>query len=160
MKKFLLEGLVALPMAGFLAYLGQMELPVIILALALLLDLATGLAKAWTRKIISSKAAFEGVLKKLAAFVGVFIGVSIDFLLPTILESIGFDYTPRLIFGLLVVLWLCVNEFVSILENLQALGIPFPAFLQKLVDSLKQTVEESGEQSASLVTKGSENIVS
>ena len=145
MKKFLLEGLAALPLAGIFAYLGQMELPVIILALALIVDLATGLVKAWTLKSISSRTAFAGVLKKLASFVAVFVGAEIDFLLPVILESIGISYSPRLIFWLLVVLWLCVNEFVSVLENLQAIGVPFPGFLRKITDALKQKVEQDGE---------------
>ena len=142
MKKILMEGLLALPMVGVLSYFGQMELPVIILAMALLLDLATGLAKAWSHKALSSKTALEGALKKLAAFVAVFIGVGIDFLLPVILEYLGIDYAPRLIFGLLVVLWLCVNEFISVLENLHALGVPFPPFLKKLVEALKESVDQ------------------
>ena len=154
MRKFFLECLIAIPMTGFLAYFGQMDLPVIILALAMLLDLATGLFKAWTLKTLSSKTAFEGVLKKAASFVAVFVGVGIDYLLPAILESLGIAYSPKLIFGLLVVLWLCVNEFVSVLENLQSLGVPFPKFLQKIADSLKQKIGQDGDVYAATLERG------
>jgi len=164
MKKIALQALIALPAVGLFSYFGQIELPMIILALALLTDMATGLAKAWTRKSLSSKTAFEGVLKKAASFVAVMVGVGVDLLMPSALDSIGIAYSPRLVFGLLVILWLCVNEFVSVLENLEALGVPFPPFLQKLVNSLKQKVEQEGDASvASIVTgaqtdAGSENM--
>ena len=151
MKKFFLEALIALPAVGILSYFEQMELPIIILAFAMLLDLVTGLAKAWTSKELSSKAAYRGVLKKLASFVAVMVGVGADWLLPSMLEGLGISYSPRLIFGLLVVLWLCVNEFVSVLENLEALGVPFPSFLQKLMNALKQRVEKNGDRASDTI---------
>ncbi|MDR0883060.1 MAG: phage holin family protein [Oscillospiraceae bacterium] len=143
MKKIILEGLIAAPFAGFLAYFGQMELPVVILALAMLADLGTGLSKAWVNHDLNSQKAFTGALKKVASVVAVAIGVGVDLLLPTALVSIGVNYNARVMFGLLVVLWLCVNEFVSVLENLYALGVPFPAFLETLVNALKARVESS-----------------
>ncbi|MDR1805233.1 MAG: phage holin family protein [Clostridium sp.] len=146
MKKFFLEGLLAAPLAGLMAYLGQMELPIIIFALAMLLDLATGLAKACVQRQLCSKLAFAGACKKLAGVAAVFVGAGVDWLLPSVLEGVGISYSPKLIFGLLVVLWLCINEFISVLENLNALGVPFPAFLQRVVNMLKQQVEQNGDK--------------
>ncbi|MDR1409517.1 MAG: phage holin family protein [Oscillospiraceae bacterium] len=159
MKKFLLEGVIAIPTAGLLAYFCQMELPIIIFALAMLLDLGTGLAKAWTKKNLSSKIGFNGAAKKVASIVAVIISVGVDLLLPTALASVGIPYTPKMIFGLLVLLWLCVNEFISVLENLNALGVPFPPFFQKFVNALKEKVEQSGENAANSVLPASDESV-
>ena len=49
-------------------------------------------------------------------------------------------------FGLLVTFWLVLNECISILENLSAIGVPLPPFLMKIVDKLKQTTEAKGEE--------------
>ncbi|MDR3345301.1 MAG: phage holin family protein [Oscillospiraceae bacterium] len=157
MKKILLEGAVAIPTAGLFAYFGQMELPIIIFALAMLLDLGTGLAKAWNQKNLSSKIAFTGAMKKVGSIAAVVVGVGVDLLLPIALESVGVSYTPKLIFGLLVLLWLCVNEFVSVLENLSALGVPFPPFLQKLVNTLKEKVEQGSENAVNSASSGNNN---
>ena len=44
--------------------------------------------------------------------------------------------------GVLVTVWLIINELISILENLGAVGVPLPGFLQKLIKRLKQTVDK------------------
>ena len=43
--------------------------------------------------------------------------------------------------GLLVVIWLIINELISILENLATIGVPLPTFLFKLVGRLKIVAE-------------------
>ena len=43
--------------------------------------------------------------------------------------------------GLIVTIWLIINELISILENLSELGTPIPKFLVNIVRRLKNTVE-------------------
>ena len=43
-------------------------------------------------------------------------------------------------------IWLVLNECISILENISEIGVPLPAFLMKLIEKLKKTVENTGEQ--------------
>lgn len=157
MKKIILEGAVALPAAGLMAYFGQMLLPIIILVLAMLCDLGTGLAKAWTLKTISSQVALLGVLKKAGSIAAVGVGVGVDLLLPILLDSIGIQYEPKIIFGLLVIIWLAVNEFISVLENLSAMGVPFPPFLEKIVNALKQKVEKTAAEGGEINERNGEN---
>ena len=47
--------------------------------------------------------------------------------------------------GLLVIVWLIINELISILENSGKIGVPMPDFLMKLLDRLKQTTEKKAE---------------
>lgn len=44
-------------------------------------------------------------------------------------------------FGLLVAVWLIINEMISILENLSKLGVPIPEFLTKIIQRLKNSTE-------------------
>ena len=44
-------------------------------------------------------------------------------------------------FGLLVAVWLIINEMISILENLSKLGVPIPGFLKVLLKKLKITTD-------------------
>ena len=44
-------------------------------------------------------------------------------------------------FGLLVAVWLIINEMISILENLSKLGVPIPDFLTKVIQRLKNSAE-------------------
>lgn len=41
----------------------------------------------------------------------------------------------------MVIVWLIINELLSILENVEAIGVPVPAFLRKLLGRLKVSTE-------------------
>lgn len=41
-----------------------------------------------------------------------------------------------------VAMWLICNEIISILENIQDMGVNIPAFLQPLVKHIRSQVEE------------------
>ncbi len=71
-----------------------------------------------------------------------------DWLISEGLSSVGIDIGFSYYFGVIVTIWLIINECISILENLSVLGVPLPSFLVKIVHRLKITVEESqgGEQ--------------
>ena len=49
-------------------------------------------------------------------------------------------------FGLLVTIWLVLNECISILENISEIGVPLPSFLVALIQKLKKTTENKGEE--------------
>ena len=42
----------------------------------------------------------------------------------------------------IVAMWLICNEIISILENIQDMGVNIPAFLQPLVKHIRSQVEE------------------
>ena len=42
----------------------------------------------------------------------------------------------------IVAMWLICNEIISILENIQDMGVKIPAFLQPLVKHIRSQVEE------------------
>ncbi|MEI3124242.1 MAG: phage holin family protein [Oscillospiraceae bacterium] len=40
-----------------------------------------------------------------------------------------------------MIVWLIINELLSILENVEAIGVPLPAFLRKLLGRLQVSTE-------------------
>lgn len=132
--------------AALFAYLGELAAPLLVLAAAMALDYATGLAKAYIKKELSSKTGFRGILKKLCSMAMVAVGAEVDYLLSGALAAAGAGVERTMFCGLLVAVWLTVNELISVLENLAAVGVPGFAPLEKLLRRLRDSAERSGDE--------------
>ena len=60
-------------------------------------------------------------------------------------DQMGLDWRLDFLIASIVVIWLVINELISILENVAALGAPVPGFLQSLIKRLKVSVEDKVE---------------
>ena len=69
MKENIIKGVLTAAMATLMAYLGHLVIPIIILAVVMLLDYGTGIAKAWVAGNLSSKVGVIGILKKVGYLV-------------------------------------------------------------------------------------------
>lgn len=58
----------------------------------------------------------------------------------------GIDLHIELFCGLLVTVWLIINELISVLENLAAIGVPGFPRLNRLLSRLKSTVNEKEDE--------------
>ena len=137
MNKFIL--------AACAAYLRELIVPVVMLAIVMLADYLTGLARAWVTKQLSSRIGVLGIVKKVSYLFVVGVAIVIDFVIQYAAGKAGLDFGSVYFFGLLVTIWLILNEYISILENLADIGVPLPAFLVKLVKRLKKTTEAKGD---------------
>ena len=70
--------------------------------------------------------------------------LAVDYLLHGALKQAGIDLHIELFCGLLVTVWLIINELISVLENLAAIGVPGFPRLNRLLSRLKSTVNEKG----------------
>ena len=66
--------------------------------------------------------------------------MSIDYLTYLVASQFGYE-ASTIFFGLVVTMWLIVNELISILENLVKLEVPVPAPLTKILSKLKIVAE-------------------
>lgn len=82
---------------------------------------------------LNSVAGFKGILKKCAILSLVWIGVLLD-------NATGANYIRTA-----VVLFFIGNEGISLLENLGLMGVPFPAFLQRALDALRDKGDKGNE---------------
>ena len=135
--------------ASFVAYFANVAAPLVVLLVVVISDYITGLIKAYTTRTLSSRIGFTGILKKLSYFVVVGVGMVVDYLISSGIRQINAEFTSDLsIVSIVVIIWLIINELLSILENLSDIGVPLPSFLKKLIERLLVTVEKKGDDMA------------
>lgn len=110
----------------FIFLVGEIDVALICLIIAIVLDYISGIIKAFNTKQLSSKIGFKGILKKLGILVLVMLAVLID----RVGGNTGAIRT-------LVIYYFVANEGLSILENLGEAGIPIPNAIKKALKVLK-----------------------
>mgnify|MGYP002521299312 CR=1 FL=1 len=142
MKENAIKAALTAATAAMIAYIGQLVVPIIVLGCVMLLDYGTGLAKAWVAGNLCSRTGIVGILKKVGYLCIVLVGMAVDWVLRAGLNAVGIDFKLEFLFAMIVVVWLIINELISILENVAAIGGPSAGFLSKLLKKLKTSVEE------------------
>ncbi len=122
-------------------YLGIVIVPVIVLCAVMLIDYATGMISAWKSADLSSKKGIFGIIKKVCYLVLVCVGMGVDWLIYSGMTQVGINLNYTIFFGILVTVWLIINELISILENLKNIGVPLPKFLITVIKKLKVSTE-------------------
>lgn len=144
MKEKAIKGVASVALAAVSSYFRQLALPVILLAIVMVLDYATGLASAWIRRSLSSRSGLIGIIKKLGYMVLVAVAAVVDWIIQISAEQAGITIALPSIFALLTTIWLTLNECISVLENLHEIGVPVPPFLLAVIERLKKGTENSG----------------
>ena len=140
-KQKTLKGALSAFLAVAVNYVGIIAVPIIMLCVVMLLDYITGMVAAWRSRELSSKKGSFGIIKKLCYLIAVCVGIIADWVIYSGLESMGVSLGITVLFGVIIAIWLIINELLSILENLRKIGVPLPAFLEKIVRRLKNTTE-------------------
>ena len=148
MKDFAIKGFITVIFTGAALYFHQLVGPLIILAIVMIADYITGLAAAWVNSELSSRAGIVGIIKKIGYLFAVAVAIVVDYVVQTAAAGAGMEVGNFHVFGLLVTIWLILNECLSILENLSEIGVPLPAFLVAVVKKLKKSAEKTGETHA------------
>ena len=148
MKEYAIKGFITVIFTGAAIYFHQLVGPVIVLALVMIADYITGMAAAWVTGTLSSRAGVLGIIKKCGYLFTVAVAIVVDYIIHTAAAGTGMDLGGVHIFGLLVTIWLILNECISILENLSEIGVPLPGFLISVVKRLKKSTEKTGEAHA------------
>ena len=130
--------------ASFVAYFSNVVTPLIILLAVVICDYITGIVKAYTTHTLSSRIGFTGIIKKLSYFIVVAVGMVCDYLISSGLKQINTNIGDLSIVSIIVIIWLIINELLSILENLSEIGVPLPTFLKKLLERLLVVTEKQG----------------
>ena len=114
-------------------HLGGVDKMLTSLVIFMLVDYITGLAVAFifhkSQKTenggASSAVGFKGIVKKMCILLLVGLAHELDCLM-------GFDYIRAL-----SILFFIGNEGISVLENVGLMGVPFPEFLKKALEAIK-----------------------
>ena len=113
-----------------------------VLVALMAVDYLTGVlvAAVWQRSnksatgALDSKAGFKGLCKKGMILLLVWLGVLLD-------DAMGASYIRTA-----VILFFIGNEGLSLLENLGLMGMPYPAFLQRALEALRDQGDNGGSE--------------
>lgn len=141
MKENILRGLISAMLAAFAVYMQALIVPLAVLIIFLVVDWLTGLAAAGIANEISSRVGIIGIIKKVCYLVVVVVGMGVDYIIGIAGAQLGYDLSKVFTVALVVIVWLILNEFISILENLDEIGVPLPSFLCKIVEKLKKQTD-------------------
>ena len=131
--------ILAAALGALCSYASALVVPLAVLIAVMLADYASGMAKAWSAGKLCSKTGLRGILVGVAGVV--------DWLVRYGLTQVGVEVSFQFLMAAMVIVWLIINELISILENVAALGGPVPGFLRKLLTRLKVAVEtKAGEE--------------
>lgn len=104
---------------------------VLLLPLALMgLDIITGLVKAWSNEEFKSKKMRTGLSKKIGEIAIIVIG-----------ELFQYSLTLPTYIMTCVSLYISFMELMSNVENLNELGVPLPAFITKVLQSVDDSLK-------------------
>ena len=148
MKERSWHALIAVALGGLSAYMRVMFVPLVVLIGVMIVDYMSGMLKAWGNDELSSRVGLRGIVKKLSYLMLVCVAGVVDWLIYSGLRQVGITLNFGFCFGLIVTIWLIINELISILENLDALKVPMPKFLKNVVKHLKNAVEVKGDKAA------------
>ena len=149
MKENAFKALTAAIIGGLSAYMRLMAIPLIMLVAVICFDYISGMLAAWSKGELSSRIGLRGIVKKLSYLLLVCVAGVVDWLIWVGLRHVGITLDFGFCFGLMVTIWLIINELISILEHLDTLNVPMPAFLRKVIKHLKNAVEMKGEEHGS-----------
>lgn len=142
MKETILHTIVAAVCGAFVAYLNILAIPLVVMLIVMIIDYCTGITGAYVTGQLNSRIGIKGILKKVGYLMLVAVGMVVDYLINSGLEQVGIDIDLSYCVGMIVTIWLIINELISILENLSEIGTPLPDFLVRIVKKLKNTVDE------------------
>lgn len=90
----------------------------------------------------SSQKSIIGVYKKIGYILIIIVAASIDYLLFEFAEEMNINFITKTVFGLLVTVWLIINELISVLENAGRMGVVLPQFIANVLTELKKEIED------------------
>ena len=110
------------------------------------IDYITGSFAALRAGEWSSSTARDGIWHKVGSIVAVVVAAILDMVIGMIIDNIPnitLPFTYSVLLGPLVVIWYILTEAGSIIENAGALGAPIPPWLSKMIEALRNNVDDA-----------------
>lgn len=124
---------------GIAGFLGEWDVMLTVLACLMVIDYITGVAVAWAGKSpktntggVSSKAGFDGLIRKGFICAMVLVAALLDAALGNSAHT----------FRLAAAMYYTANEGISILENTSLMGVPYPAFIHKALETMRESSDK------------------
>ena len=109
------------------------------LFILMIADIITGVTKGVIQKKLSSTAMRNGLLRKMLIILTVIVCIYAD---KVIITTWGTPITigdKQFFIRNIAILFYCLEEFISMTENLIDCGVPFPKWLKNMLDNINNT---------------------
>lgn len=136
-----LQAVLTAAVTAFAVYFNALAVPLIVLLVMMIIDYISGMSAAWREGTLNSKKGVDGIIKKVGYMALVAVAMGVDYLIFSGFTAVNVSIGFNMLFGILVAVWLIINEMISVLENLSRIGVPIPQFLTKVVKRLKISAE-------------------
>ena len=124
------------------SFFGVLFIPIILMVICNTLDFITGIVAAHCKgEQVRSKVFYRGIAKKVGMWCLVLVGVLVDETIRYSVSQFGIALPFTFLIACIVAVWIVCNELLSILENLDEIGVPMPDFLKKLIRYLQHKTE-------------------
>jgi toxin secretion/phage lysis holin len=124
------------------SFLGILTVPVLLMVGCNIIDYVTGLmASKYRKEDINSYKSIRGIFKKVCMWILVVVGAIIDQLIIYAANTVGYSIPFTFLVACVVAIWITCNELISILENIQDMGVNVPGFLKPLIKNIRSKVE-------------------
>ena len=129
--------------------LGILAFPLFILLGCNIFDYVTGIGAAKYRdpgddRPVKSYKSIKGIFKKVCMYILIMLGWFMDILVETTLTQL-IPVTIPPVFAITITCWIIFNEIISILENMDDMGVAIPPFLLPILKRMKGQIEEKAD---------------
>lgn len=135
---------------GFFATITeQYGVVLILVCAAIIFDVVTGLIKSKANSVaITSKTGIKGFWKKIALLLALFFGIFLDMAIPSILSVVSVELPFNCPFGLIIGVYIILNESISILENFYAINPDIvPKWVKNIFTKAKNEINKADGES-------------
>ena len=123
--------------------LGILYVPVLLMVACNIIDYVTGLMAVSSRdEKLSSYRSINGITKKVCMWLLVVVGAIVDELIKYAAQSVGIELPITFLVACVVALWIICSELLSILENMDDIGVNLPPFLKPIIEMIRKQAEE------------------
>jgi toxin secretion/phage lysis holin len=126
---------------------------------AMTVDYVTGMLSAAYRGLsspeegLNSRIGIKGILKKIGYCILVVVAIMLDWVIINSTPYIGLDLIKfKGWIAIIIMIWLFINECISILENLAKMNLNIPQFLLSILKTAKNRIEEDNQGGMNNVT--------
>ncbi|MBQ6358916.1 MAG: phage holin family protein [Clostridia bacterium] len=148
------QGAVSAAVGWISARLGHLFWPLVILGIMMLVDYFSGMMASKAEAIRhpgdpaygwSSRKGLLGILKKLGYGALIAVAVCLDLIILHGVTMMGLECPVKGLFGLIITVWLVLNEMLSVIENAGRMGVNVPSWLARYIAVLKGKIDEQYE---------------
>nr|DAZ79370.1 MAG TPA: holin [Caudoviricetes sp.] len=140
---FIIKSSFTVVISTVVAALGGFDSALELLISLILVDMISGVVYAIMQKTLSSTELRNGIMRKVFIFLAIFIALKVDTYLLDLVGKTPTFWGISLSIRTLVVIWFCIEELISLLENLANIGVPFPKWVKEVLVQVSDCVDKS-----------------